>query len=353
MKLKLPQYSGKDYVVLILFIVPFTVAMNGVIFGHAYFSKWTMFVLATVITGIAFAIDFVLCGSVAVLLKKRFPLESQVSVRFSFMIVAFIIITGLFLLLLFRGYETIDFYGYTFNEKGFIWAYVCMGIANIFLTFLHEGIARYRDWSLNLRETEELRKAYKQSQLQGLKSQVNPHFLFNSLNSLSSLISEDEDRAEKFLDEMSKVYRYMLRTDDEQMVTLGTELKFIESYIHVLKARYGDGLEVKVSVNDADKQLMMPPLTLQILVENAFSQNMISKSSPLKICIASDDGRSVIVRNNIQPKVVTETMDFEAELDNLIRKYQLLNKPLVVADDGATQRTIRLPLIERKEEAAA
>ena len=89
-----------------------------------------------------------------------------------------------------------------------------------------------------------------QSQLEGLKDQVNPHFLFNSLNSLSSLISEDPEKAEKFLDEMSKVYRYLLRTNEEGLTTLESEMQFIQSYFHMLKTRYGDGLDMETQIDD-------------------------------------------------------------------------------------------------------
>ena len=131
------------------------------------------------------------------------------------MIFTFLCMSGLFLLLMFKLYANIKYFSYKINEDSFVWAYFAMGISNVFLTFLHEGIARYENWKKNQEETELLKDAYQQSRLLGLKSQVNPHFLFNSLNSLSSLISEDEEEAEVFLDEMSKVYRYMLRNDED------------------------------------------------------------------------------------------------------------------------------------------
>lgn len=353
MKVKLPQYTSKDYLVLGLIILPFTVLMNSVIFGAKYFSHLTIFLQATVITGVAFCIDFVLCGAVAVLLKKRFPDEKQTGVKLALMIFAFLLMTGLFLLLLFRGYEFIGFWGYVFNEKGFIWSYVSMGIVNIFLTFLHEGIARFESWKKNITETEQLKKAYKQSELQALKSQVNPHFLFNSLNSLSCLINEDNDKAEQFLDEMSKVYRYMLRNEDDQLVTLQTELKFIESYLHLLNTRFGEGLTVAVNVEKEDLEKLIPPLTLQVIIEDAFTQNVFSKVRPLKISIASRKRDCcIVVKNNIQPKTVTGSLDKEAGLDNLVAKYYLLNHTAIDISDSSGERIICVPLINKKEEVA-
>ncbi|MGB8195066.1 MAG: histidine kinase [Chitinophagaceae bacterium] len=350
MKLRLPYYSSKDYQVLAMMILPITLIINSAVFGLRYFTEWKVFVLATLLSGIAFAFYFTLCGAIAVMMKRRFPDEEQTSTKLSLMIGSFIVMTGLFLLLLFRGYENLPFLDYSFNEHGFIWAYIGLGIANIFFTFLFEGIARYEAWKSSMHETEQLKKSYRQSQLQALKSQVNPHFLFNSLNSLSCLINEEGDDAEKFLDEMSKVYRYMLRTD-EQLATLQTELKFLDSYLHLLTTRYGDGMQVYVNVDDEDKTKCVPPLTLQILIENAFTQNSISRSSPLVISITSEK-EAIVVSNNIQPRVVTETVDHEGGLDNLVRKYELLNQPKVIITEGKAERSIRVPLIPREKEVA-
>jgi LytS/YehU family sensor histidine kinase len=275
------------------------------------------------------------------------PAEEQTNRRMLFMIVCTIALSGIFLLTVFHGYELFPSFNYTFNEKGFIWAYLGMAILNIFFGMVLEGISRYNYWRDNLTETEKLKKTFKQSQLMGLKSQVNPHFLFNSLNTLSSLIAENEKEAEVFLNEMSKVYRYMLRGDDEQLVPLQTELKFITSYNHLLERRFGQSLQVVVNVKEEDQQKLIPPLSLQVLIENAFTQNSMSKTEPLVIRICSD-GNDVVVRNNRKPKTISNVIDFEAGLDNLVTKYRLLNEAEVVIKDDLTQRSIFLPLIQNK-----
>lgn len=350
MRLKLPQYNGKDNLVMLLAMPAFAIIINCIILGGKYFASWKVFLIATLLSAAAACIDFILCGWVAVTLKTRFPKEQQVIKRLTLMILTFLIISGLFLYSLFSGYEHVEMLNYQFNEAGFVWSYFALGILNIFLTFLMEGIARYKDWEKNRLETEELHRTYKQSQLQGLKSQVNPHFLFNSLNSLSSLIQDDEEKAERFLDEMSKVYRYMLRNDEEQLVTLATELKFIESYLHLLKARYGEGLQLEIAVDEEDKSKLLTPLALQVIIENTFSQNIISKSSPLIITVRSAGNGVLEVINNVQPKSITDAMDFEAGLDNLVKKYELLNQPVTVIDTCKAQRVIRLSLLTKKGE---
>jgi sensor histidine kinase YesM len=347
MKIRLPQYSGKDYLVLAIVILPLTLALNSIIFGARYFTEGTIFIPSTILTALIFSIDFIICGAIALLLKRRMPDEDQTSKRLFFMIVCFIALSGIFLLTAFHGYEVFRSFNYSFNEKGFIWAYVSMAIINIFLTLLIEGVYRYNNWRENLKETEKIKKAFTQSQLLGLKSQVNPHFLFNSLNTLCSLISEDEKEAESFLNEMSKVYRYMLRGDDEQLVPLQTELKFINSYTHLLEKRFGQSLQVKLNIQEEDLNKLIPPLSLQVLIENAFNQNVMSKAAPLLIHICSN-GKEILVRNNRKPKMISNDMDIESGLDNLVTKYRLLNNETVTIKDDEKQRSIFLPLIENK-----
>ena len=346
MKMKLPQYSGKDYLVLGITILPFIIGINTAVFGARYFTSFALFLPVTMLTGLLFALDFTICGFIATSFKKRMPSEQQTNKRLFLMILFFIGLSGIFLLTVFNGYELVPSFHYSFNEKGFIWAYLSMAIMNIFFTLVMEGISRYNNWRENLKETEQLKKAFTQSQLLGLKSQVNPHFLFNSLNTLSSLIAEDEKEAELFLNEMSKWYRYMLRGDEEQLVTLQTELKFIGSYVHILKKRFGESLQIQTEINDDDTLKLIPPLSLQVLIENAFTQNSMSKTKPLFIAIRSN-GADLLVQNNRQPKAIGHAIDFESGLDNLVTKYRLLNAGDVIIKEEKAQRRIFLPLIEK------
>lgn len=350
MQFRLPKYTSKDYMVLAIVIVPFSLFYNILAFQYNLLSSLTFFLVTLVCTMLAFSVYFTICGAVAVLMKKRFPKEEQLSARLSLMISTFLIMSGLFLFLLFNIYAAIPYFGYSFNETSFVWAYFSMGISNIFLTFLHEGIDRYENWTKSIDETNKLRATYQRSRLQGLRSQVNPHFLFNSLNSLSSLISEEGDDAEKFLDEMSKVYRYMLRSESDTLVTLNEELKFLESYYFLLSARYGNGLQMTTQIPDEHRYLLVPPLSLQVIIENIITQNSISKTSPLRISIAAMEG-SLFILNNVQPKTIQDDFDSNAGLDNLLSKYRLLNHQALVTEKE-TERIIRLPLLQQQEEVA-
>jgi len=174
---------------------------------------------------------------------------------------------------------------------------------------------------------------------------VNPHFLFNSLNSLSSLINEDPEKAEKFLDEMSKVYRYLLRTNEEGLTTLESEMQFIQSYFHMLKTRYGEGLDMETNIDDHYMNYQIPPLTLQMLVENAVKHNMIMKNNPLKILIMTTNSGKLIVSNNLQRKDRMVSSN-RVGLTNIVNKYRLMKKEEISVRDDGKEFAVVVPLIQ-------
>ncbi|HEY6503654.1 MAG TPA: histidine kinase [Chitinophagaceae bacterium] len=350
--LNLPRYTTRDLSIMLWTMIPFSILLNIIIFGRDYFSTARVFFIATPVTILFMLACFILYGQIAVTFRQRFPGDDYFLKRAGILILLFLVMSALLIFGLYRVYHAIGLLGDSKQENNFTWAYISTGILNIFLTFLNEGIYRFENWKTELKETEELKITYKQSQLIGLKSQVNPHFLFNSLNSLSGLIQEDTERAEKFLDELSKVYRYMLRNDEDPLVKLATEIQFITSYFSLLKARYGNAVELEISVSDTDKEKSLPPLSLQVIVENALYQNITSKNSPLKISIESGKENTVIIKNNVQRKILTETGDQETGLDNLIKKYQLMCEPQVQVEihESGHERLIILPLISKPEE---
>ena len=352
MNWKLPQYSGKDYLVLSIFVGPFTISINSLLLGSRYFSDLMVFLTASIAAAADFSIGFTLCSAIGVWLRRFFRGEEGIGGRLLLMIFLFLILTIVFLLTLFRLYEYIPFFNYHFDELSFAWACIGTGIYVVFITFLLEGMARYGIWKTKMKENEQLSAMNRQTRLHGLKSQVNPHFLFNSLNSLSSLIDANEEEAEKFLDELSKVYRYMLRTEEDGLVMLSSELSFIESYYYLLKARYGDGLVIDISVLPEDRNKCLPPLTLQTLIENAFTQNAMLKDQPLHIQITRNE-TGLVVCNNIQPKLVSEDRDVESGIDSLIARYSLLHQTKIVIQDSKSERTIQVPLfkLQKPEEA--
>jgi two-component system, LytTR family, sensor kinase len=222
----------------------------------------------------------------------------------------------------------------------------------LFFQLIYEALFFARDSSLYQKklkqaeqEREKLRTANLESQLDALKQQVNPHFLFNSLNVLDSLIEDDPKQARVFLDELSTVYRYLLRSNDQHLTDLGTELAFIHSYFHLLKTRHGAGLSMTVTVDERYQTYRLPPLTLQLLVENAVKHNIVLPDQPLTIKILTDGESHLYVRNNVQRKTVRVASN-GIGLTNILAKYQMLNQPEPVIFEDGGEFVVTLPLID-------
>ncbi|GAB4025077.1 sensor histidine kinase [Spirosoma gilvum] len=181
-------------------------------------------------------------------------------------------------------------------------------------------------------------------QIQALQGQVNPHFLFNSLNVLDSLIEEDPERARIFLEEMSTVYRYLLRANEQPLTDLGAELTFIQSYYHLLRTRHGRGIELVMNVPESYQTYQLPPLTLQLLVENAVKHNVALPDQPLFVDISIDSDSRLLVRNNIQRKT-SRVLSNGVGLSNILTKYQMLGQPTPVIQEVDGQFLAILPLI--------
>lgn len=209
---------------------------------------------------------------------------------------------------------------------------------------LTEGVYFFRRWKESLLLTEKMKSENLTSQLNSLKTQLDPHFLFNSLNVLSSLIKKDTDKAELFVEDFSKVYRYVLEVKDEMVVSLSSELKFMEAYSNLQKIRFGEALQIRVNINPRPMTLFLPPLSLQELVSNAVKHNEVSLENPLIIEIMNR-GDDLIVRNNLQRR--DEELDSTGlGLDNIKKRYSLLSDKQPEFEIQELHFEATLPLLE-------
>jgi sensor histidine kinase YesM len=183
----------------------------------------------------------------------------------------------------------------------------------------------------------------------GLKGQINPHFLFNCFNSLSGLIQENEKLAEKFLDEMTKVHRYLLRSDNEYLVQAVDEIRFAESYLYLIKQRFGNAIQFTLKTQMGLDGLYLPPLSLQVILENIIYTNTFSKSNPITIDIFQDSRNFLIVRHSVQEKTILKDLSNDEGLDNLMVKYSLLSEKEMQVLESENLRSIRLPFFMQKE----
>jgi sensor histidine kinase YesM len=184
------------------------------------------------------------------------------------------------------------------------------------------------------------------AKFESLKNQLDPHFLFNSLNVLTSLIGENPGQAEKFTTKLSKVYRYVLEQKDKDLISLEEELKFAKSYMQLLQMRFEEAIEYSVPEKVSDEALKIVPLSLQLLLENAVKHNVITSSSPLKIRIYEADGY-LCVENTVNPKAALEKST-KVGLKNITQRYELVSSNKVVIENNNKIFKVKLPLLTQK-----
>jgi two-component system LytT family sensor kinase len=203
--------------------------------------------------------------------------------------------------------------------------------------FLHMRASHNRAEQL---ETEKL-----QAQLAALKHQVNPHFLFNSLSILSSLVHVDADLSEQFIEQLALAYRYTLEQQAHDLVPLATEVEFIQAYTFLLKIRFESQMDVQLDIAAAEQhRYQVAPLTLQLLVENAVKHNQMSDEQPLLVHI-SLEANDLVVRNTLQRRPAAPATSTGVGLQNIINRYRLLTPRPVQVTEGAGEFVVRIPLL--------
>ena len=228
-------------------------------------------------------------------------------------------------------------------------------IAGLLAAFLavtvYEGIYFYVKLQKSIQETEQLQRENIHSQLEGLKNQVNPHFLFNSLNTLSHLIPEDGEKAVGFVQKLSKVYRYILEIKDKKIIPLSEELEFLNAYIFLLKERFGENIQIDCHVQPQYLNKKIVPLSLQILFENAIKHNIISTQKPLTVEVFIEDKDSkkqpkLIVKNKLQKKNQVSSST-KMGLENIKNRYQFFTDQSVDIIVTNESFIVALPLIQK------
>ncbi|MEI6139865.1 MAG: histidine kinase [Mariniphaga sp.] len=194
-------------------------------------------------------------------------------------------------------------------------------------------------------ENERLKTESLQSQFDSLKNQVSPHFLFNSLNALQTLIREDADIAQKYVRHLSLVLRYTLQSNENKTVTLNEELSFLDSYIFLIQLRFGTNFKIEMIIKDEFATFRIPPLSLQTLVENAVKHNEISKKKPLTILIETTTDQNMVVSNRIQEKINPDS-GTSIGLANLAKQYQLLANKMITIKKTNNKFTVIIPLLK-------
>lgn len=261
----------------------------------------------------------------------------RVALQLGFAVIVAVVIS--FLFTLFANWLT----PYSEDLKGvFINNALIFSVVNILMMAILEGWSYFIESRQARHKAEHLEEELSQVRFEVLKSQINPHFMFNSLNVLSGLISTDAVKAQLFIDEFSHIYRYVLETIEQPVVSLESEVDFMRSYLFLQQIRYGEDLKWDIDIPAGLLPMVLPPLSLQVLLENAIKHNVVNKSKPLLIEIYTD-GSWLIVSNNIQPKAAGRSTGLG--LKNLAKRYTVVSDEEPVFKVVNNHYIARIPLI--------
>lgn len=222
-------------------------------------------------------------------------------------------------------------------------AYASQVLLVVLLNLAHFTYYSLQKWRENALRATNLEKEKSQVKFDNLKNQLNPHFLFNSLTSLDSLIQENPPLAREFLQQLSKVFRYVLKHKEKGLVNLETELNFIKNYVALLKTRFGDALMVNFNISQEVLDQQIAPVTLQILIENAIKHNIINEANPLVINLVNQENY-LLVENNIQKKKQVETSNGQG-LSNLESLYSFLSENKLEIREANRVFSVKIPLV--------
>ncbi|MGZ8510420.1 MAG: sensor histidine kinase [Chitinophagaceae bacterium] len=276
--------------------------------------------------------------------KKLPPANNKIRFLLSFFIAGNIIaLVAAFVPVYFIG-NIIHQYSWSENSNPLKLNVIYTSLVNLFFHLLNAIFFFFREYQRQWIEAEELKRNSAQAQVQLVKSQINPHFLFNSLNVLSGMVIKDHPDANHFIEEFSKVYRYILNNQEKELVQLNSELDFIHPYIFLLNKRFDEGLTVEIDIPDQYRNYYVIPVALQMLIENAIKHNIVSRNKPLHIKIQANGNQTLVVKNNLQLRKVPE-VSTRIGLQNICTRYELISGKKVIVSQTDHSFEVTIPLL--------
>jgi len=344
------------------FVTYFTVPPQLIAEQRAELGFWIVDVLGAVVS----AVDALLLSEGCLLiyrwLDRRLPWEQVPSKRFAVQLLAHGTYSALLTTLLYLGFGYVvvkvaisnavrrEQFGKEFLDYTFLLyqAVFDATILALLVVAIYTGMMLFQRWQSVTLEAEELKRSQLQAHIEALKAQLDPHFLFNNLNTLTTLIEEEPQTAVAFVQELSKVYRYVLQMRERDTVTLAEELAFVRSYIFLATMRFGEYLRVTIDVDATLCQTVLPPMTVQLLVENAMKHNIISQSKPLYITLSAEtisaDEQWLVVSNTLQRRSSVEHST-KLGLRSIVQRYTLFSSRAPVIEETAGTFVVKLPLL--------
>ena len=224
--------------------------------------------------------------------------------------------------------------------------YIVSVVITFVVTLAIHAVYFYKAYQENKVKEQKIIAGTASAQFESLKNQIDPHFLFNSLNVLSSLIEENPESAQKFTTSLSKVYRYVLEQKDKELVSVAEELKFAKTYMNLLKMRFENSITFEIPEGFDNEEAKVVPLSLQLLLENCIKHNVVSEAKPLHVKISIENNQ-LVVTNNLQKKEVLSDRK-GVGLQNIVNRYAILTKRTVLVEENEQEFKIFLPILTKQ-----
>lgn len=343
--MRFPRPPRYQYVGFWLSMPFIALALTYIMYDDRIFSEWKVWLASyPVIYGIGY-LSWRAHYVYDDYLRRKMPSLKQTKERLFYKALVNLLVMTPSVLMILVTFHLFRIQGYQIQENDLKYGYLVGLAVNIVFESLWEVIYIIERVKETVAEKERIEQMQLQQEFNILKQKVNPHFLFNSFNTLSSLITEDKQQAEKFLDELSKVYRYLLRNNESGMSTVDEESKFILSYAKLLQTRYADGFKLDLKIDPAFKEKELPSLTLQLLVENAVKHNIVSKLQPVQVDIRSTADGYLTVENNLRKKSRSSVDSTGIGLSNIREKYKLLQREDFRIEETEDRFKVIIPLL--------
>ena len=314
-------------------------------------AKWSE-IIASIVGGVVmYAILFWIIALMSNWVNKKMIFRSNVLMHF---LLTTCVVTVTMIVLLYLEnvlYDLMWQETFTINPEEIRQYLVVNVVVAAFVNSFYHSFFFFEKWKAKVIESNkleihalQLKESALQSELEVLKLQLDPHFLFNNFSILTQLIETNQKAAQEFLSNLSRVYRYILTTGKRDLVTLDEELKFVEMYFHLLKIRHGESIHLEIKIDEKDKIKSIPPVTLQLLIENAIKHNISTIKQPLMIEIRSVEDDNLVVKNNLQ-RINIDYKNTGVGLKNIQERYMLLHSSTPEIKATETSFEVKLPLL--------
>ena len=290
--------------------------VNGYFFDYLYSNKWVKYAKYKLAIGIFGGIIITMCTIILLRMVQEMAIKGE-------------------------GFE--EFYKEEFQNGTF---YLTALFITIIISVFFHAFYFYQALQKKKVTEQKIIAGTASAQFDALKNQLDPHFLFNSLNVLTSLIDENPEAAQQFTTALSKVYRYVLEQKNKELVTVDEELNFAKTYIRLLKMRFEDSIVFEIPERSNNPEAKVVPLSLQLLLENAVKHNIVNSSNPLHIKIYENQG-NLVVENRLQPKEVLKKSS-GVGLANIKQRYSLLSNKVVNIKKTASHFSVAIPMLTKQ-----